>query len=234
MAFIILTAALCCLSLAAAAEKKILFREDFLTLDAWRPLIFPKIAKHSEYATEQSGGETYLKAGSNASASGLVLKREFAVRDYPYLRWKWKVDNVYSKGNPLERSGDDYPIRVYVIFRFDPDQAGFFDKVKYGIAKKLYGEYPPHSSLNYVWASRDAGTKMYANPYTDKAMMIVLQQGASHTGQWISEEVNMLEDYRKAFGSEPPAAASIAIMNDSDNTGEQSVSYVGFLEVFGR
>jgi hypothetical protein len=231
MAFIILTAALCCLSLQQQ-PKKILFRR---TSDprCVAASYFSKDREDSE-CCRTVGDETYLKAGSNASASGLVLKREFAVRRLSYLRWKWKVDNVYSKGNPLERSGDDYPIRVYVIFRFDPDQAGFFDKVKYGIAKKLYGEYPPHSSLNYVWASRDAGTKMYANPYTDRAMMIVLQQGAAHAGQWISEEVNMLEDYRKAFGSEPPAAASIAIMNDSDNTGEQSVSYVGFLEVFGR
>jgi hypothetical protein len=29
----------------------------------------------------------------------------------------------------------------------------------------------------------------------------------------------------------PPPIASLAIMNDSDNTGEKSVSYVDFMEV---
>ena len=39
------------------------------------------------------------------------------------------------------------------------------------------------------------------------------------------------DDYRKAFGKDPPKTASIAIMNDSDNTGEAAVSYVEFIEV---
>ena len=49
---------------------------------------------------------------------------------------------------------------------------------------------------------------------------------------WQDEEINILQDYRSAFGKEPPSIASIAIMNDSDNTGQQSVSYIDFIEVF--
>jgi hypothetical protein len=48
----------------------------------------------------------------------------------------------------------------------------------------------------------------------------------------VEEEANILEDYTKAFGAAPPAIASIAIMNDSDNTGESSVSYVDYIEVY--
>jgi hypothetical protein len=232
--FIILTALFCCLSLAAAKEKKVFFRENFETLDDWRPLLFPKIKNHTEYRIERSGDETYLKAVSRASASGLVLKKEFDVREYPFLRWKWKVDNLYAKAGRHEKAGDDYPIRIYVIFRFDPDKASFFEKVKYELAKKLYGEDPPDSSLNYVWSSRDTGGKIYDNPYSDRAKMVVMEQGAAHVGKWMTEETNMLDDYRKAFGIEPPASASIAIMNDSDDTGEYAVSYVDFLEVYGQ
>jgi Ca2+-binding EF-hand superfamily protein len=64
--------------------------------------------------------------------------------------------------------------------------------------------------------------------------MVVMEQGAAHVGKWMTEETNMLDDYRKAFGIEPPASASIAIMNDSDDTGEYAVSYVDFLEVYGQ
>jgi len=49
---------------------------------------------------------------------------------------------------------------------------------------------------------------------------------------WVDEEVNILDDYNKAFGKSPPSTASIAIMNDSDNTGEDSVSYIDFIEVY--
>jgi hypothetical protein len=30
----------------------------------------------------------------------------------------------------------------------------------------------------------------------------------------------------------PPATASIAIMSDSDNTGEQAVSYIDYIKVY--
>jgi hypothetical protein len=46
------------------------------------------------------------------------------------------------------------------------------------------------------------------------------------------ESVNIIEDYVKAFGVKPPEKAGIAIMNDSDNTGEQSVSYLDYIEVY--
>jgi len=39
--------------------------------------------------------------------------------------------------------------------------------------------------------------------------------------------VNVLEDYRRAFGEEPPRVRSVGIMSDSDNTGERTVAYYG-------
>jgi hypothetical protein len=50
--------------------------------------------------------------------------------------------------------------------------------------------------------------------------------------EWRDEEVDMVGDYEKAFGAKPPLRARIAIMNDSDNTGERAVSYLEFIEVF--
>ena len=35
----------------------------------------------------------------------------------------------------------------------------------------------------------------------------------------------MLDDYRKAFGDEPTAVSGIAIMTDTDNTGESAIAY---------
>jgi hypothetical protein len=61
--------------------------------------------------------------------------------------------------------------------------------------------------------------------------MIVLERGPARTGQWVEESVHILKDYRKAFGQDPPPTAALAIMNDSDNTGEAATSYVEFLEL---
>jgi hypothetical protein len=217
---------------AAAAEKQILFREDFRSLANWEHLFFPKITKHSTYTIENTGKHTLLKAESRASASAIVYKKMFNVYEYSRARWRWKVDNVHTKGNPRDKSGDDYPIRVYVMFQYNPQQADFTEKVSYGIAKTLYGKYPPHSTINYVWTGHEIPERIITSPYTDKAKMIIMEQGRNKVGEWVEETVNILEDYKNAFGKDPPATAGIAIMSDSDNTGESAVSYIEYIEVF--
>jgi hypothetical protein len=217
---------------AHALERTVFFHEDFATLDNWKPFLFPKIKRHTVYTIQKDGERHYLRAESNASASAIVYKDSFKVNDYPRVKWRWKVNSVYVKGNARLKSGDDYPLRVYVMFEYDPDKAGTFEKLKYGIAKKMYGAYPPESSLSYVWASREGPESMIVSPYTDRAMMVLLQKGSKNVGTWQDQEVNIVDDYQKAFGSKPPMRARIAIMNDSDNTGESSISFMEYIEVF--
>ncbi len=217
---------------ASAEDKSVFFRDNFETLDSWKPLYFKNIEKHTEYSIDKEGEGSYLKAESNASASGIVFKQEFSVFDYPKIRWRWRVSNIFLKGNATEKAGDDYPLRIYIIFKYDPETASFGRKFKYGVAKKLYGEYPPDSSLNYIWANRKHDERLITNTYALEAKMVLLQQGPDNAGQWIEQEVDIVEDYHRAFKKDPPATASIAIMNDSDNTGESAISYIDYIEVF--
>jgi hypothetical protein len=216
----------------AVAQSAVLLREEFRDLTQWRSVTFPKIKEHTDYTIEDQGRETVLRAESRASASAIVYRNPFNIYDYPRLRWKWKAMSVYEKGNARTKDGDDYPLRVYVLFEYDPDKAGFYDSIKYGLAKLLYGEYPPHSALNYIWANREGESGIITSTYASNAKMIVLEKGRKNLGRWIAEERNILNDYREAFGTDPPAMATLGIMNDSDNTKEASVSYVGFIEVY--
>jgi hypothetical protein len=214
-----------------AAGPAILFRENFESLAAWEPLTFPKIQAHSTYTVVQEDGKSYLKAESRASASALVYRRTFNVYENPRVRWRWKVEQLTDRGNPKEKAGDDYPIRVYVMFQYDSSRATFGERLKYGVAKAIYGKYPPYSTLNYVWTGHDIPERMIVSPYTEMARLIILRKGHQHVGQWVEESVNVLEDYRQAFGHDPPAIAGIAVMSDTDNTGGSAVAYLDFIEV---
>ena len=209
-----------------------LFREDFNDLIDWKPLYFPKIEKHSSYAIESNNSESYLKAESDASASAILYKKEFNVYEYPRVRWRWKAKNVYQNGDAKTKSGDDYPLRIYIVFKYDPEKAGFMEKLEYNAAKLIYGEYPPHSSLNYIWANKEYKERIITNVYTKKAKMVLLQKGDSNIGKWFIHDVNIIEDYQEAFGNDPPPIASVAVMNDSDNTGERSISYLDYIELY--
>lgn len=217
--------------MVASGRAEVLFREDFNTLDNWKPLYFPKIPRHTSYTIVSEGDGKCLRAESNASASGIVYNKTFKVYEYPRVHWRWKVESIYKNGNARTKVGDDYPIRVYILFQYDPSKAGFFDRAKYNAARRRYGEYPPHSTLNYIWANRKHETTVITNSYSKQSKMILLQQGKANIGKWMEEEVHILRDYRKAYGESAPAVASIAIMNDSDNTGEKSVSYIDYIEV---
>jgi hypothetical protein len=216
-----------------AAEGDVLFREEFTSLEAWRPLTFPKIERHSTYAVASNDekSEFWLRAESDRSASGIVWKRQFDVYAHPRLRWRWRVENTYVKGDATRKSGDDYPLRLYVMFQYDPSTASAGKRFKYGFAKAAYGEYPPDSGLNYVWESRENPAEFVVSPYTDAVVMFLKEKGPARAGQWVEEEADVLADYRKAFGKDPPRSASLAVMNDSDNTGEKGVSFIDWIEV---
>ena len=81
--------------------------------------------------------------------------------------------------------------------------------------------------MNYLWESKAPEGTMVPNPYTDRVIMMVVESGETKLNQWVSEERNIFEDYKKAFGQEPPMISGVAIMTDTDNTGESATAYYG-------
>ena len=199
----------------------------------WKPLTFKKIERHTSYTLVKDGETTVVKASANASASGLIRKITIDPKEYPIVQWRWKVSNLLQKGDVTRKEGDDYPARIYIAFEYDPKRLGFFEKAKYQGARLLYGEYPPLGAINYIWESRAPKGTVVPNPFTDRVKMIVVESGESMLNQWVSEERNIYEDYKKAFGDEPPAISGVAIMTDADNTDESAIAYYGDI-VFKR
>ena len=229
---VLLLAAMAVLPATARSQESLLFREEFETLDAWKPFTFKNIARHTVYTAVREGDTTIMKAASDSSASGLIWTRQFDVYKYPKVRWRWKIDSVYEHGNARMKEGDDYPLRIYIMFAYDPNEIGFLDRMKYRLAKQLYGEYPPLGTVNYIWANRDYDERVITNAWTDRAKMVLLREGDALAGEWVEEAIDILADYREAFGGNAPHMASIGIMNDSDNTGGQAVSYLDYIEVY--
>ncbi len=58
-------------------------------------------------------------------------------------------------------------------------------------------------------------------------MMVAVNSGPQNAGKWMTVKRDIVADYRKAFGEAPPAVIGIAIMSDSDNTGESATAWYG-------
>jgi len=193
----------------------------------WEALTFRKIERRTRYSVVREGDEHALKAESDASASGLYRPLDLDARVYRVLAWRWKVDNVLARADARRRDGDDYPARVYVAFRFEAETATLWERARYGAIKLLYGRYPPRHVINYIWDNRLAPGTALDNAYTDRAKMIVVESGSARVGQWVAEQRDVYADYKRLFGAEPPPIAGIAVMTDTDDTGERAVAYYG-------
>ncbi|HQU15806.1 MAG: hypothetical protein B7Z66_03445 [Chromatiales bacterium 21-64-14] len=193
----------------------------------WRPLRFPGIGKHTRYTLVQNGGQVVIRAQADASASGLVREVHIDPRVYPVLRWRWKITGVLAGTSLSRKDGDDAMARLYITFAYDPARLGPIDRLRYEAARLVYGSAPPLRALTYLWTGAGRIGAWAPNPSTDRVMMQVLETGGSRVGQWVTEERNLYQDYRRAFGEDPPMISGVAIMTDTDNTGGRTVSYYG-------
>ena len=200
--------------------------------DGWKPLTFKKIPKHTSYEVVKDGERAVVKAVSEASASGLTKPVRIDPREFPIVRWRWKIDHVLNGSDVALKAGDDFPARLYVTFEYDSQKVSFGKKLKYKAGRAIFGDIPI-GALNYIWETKTPVGTIVENAYTDFAQMIVVESGKHKVGAWVVEERNIYEDYKRAFGEEPPMINGVAIMTDTDNTKEEATAYYGDI-VFQR
>ncbi len=165
---------------------------------------------NTDYKLVKNGNQRVLRAKSKQAASGLVRNIKIDLRRTPYLHWRWKIANLPANDNEKTRAGDDFPVRVYLI------KSG-------GLA------FWNTHALNYVWSSQQPVETWWPNPFTEKAIMLVVESGATEVGQWREYRRNVAEDFKHTFGEIPAAIDSVAIMTDTDNTGTTVTAWYGDL-----
>ncbi len=121
----------------------------------------------------------------------------FSAREYPILTWKWRVNSLPEGAKEDKKDANDSGASVYIIFK---------------------GNFKLNNILKYVWSSTLPEGTVTGSPYNKNAKIIVLRSGGTDTGKWVTEKVNIRQDYKRLFGKEPPPVEGIAILSDADNT----------------
>lgn len=216
-----------------AADSAPLFRDDLENRTAWADWIFPKIPKTTAYAVVAGDDGSALRIVSDGAASGLLTQQAFTVpegRDYR-VRWRWRVDTLPSAPDPRTKPGDDYALRVYVIYERPEKEAGWLER--YALRKAPFHElgYLPVRSLAYVWTETPGLPKYFENPYTDRVIMLPNTYARAERGEWREVAIDPAGDYRRITGEEAPRRFRLAIMGDADNSASRSVAWLDWIEV---
>jgi hypothetical protein len=195
--------------------------KGFVVPKGWHLLRFRGTKTLTHYRPVEDGNNVYIRAESDGSAAVIYKIAEFDPREYPYIAWKWKVENVLEKGNAYTKKGNDFSVSLGIIFDYDPQRASVLKKIKYSFINLFYGVYPPDYVLLYVWGNgvHEKEGDIISSPYSKTVKMFVLENGSSHLYKWRTEERNILEDFKEAFGTYPKQrVGGIGIHTDSDNT----------------
>ncbi len=189
-------------ALPARAEVAIPVRPDLKTA-GWEMLGFNNIPE-TTFRTLDSGA---VEIAAVKSSSVLYLK----IADEPVpaarLAWDWQVTDPLPATDLSKTDGDDRVLSVYVAF----SDGSMASKLKAMMSPLMAGKV-----LNYVWGG-DKALDIPHPHFPDSGRLIVRRTADAKTGTWLSESVDLIKDYERAFGEAPPGVLYIGISGDSDD-----------------
>ncbi len=190
----------------AAEQDSLLLSEDFEAgLSAqWEEQGFPSIARHNVFSlASEPDGNHYLKVQSDRSSSAKGVHLAWSPRRCPHVSWRWRISNTIAAGDLTRKEADDAAAKLYVVFR-GPSYWNPLDK----------------RILVYLWDHRAPVGAIYPNAWLPaKERMVIVESGTSKVGQWVVEEVHLVNDFVRAFpGEEPGDVEAVALLADTDNT----------------
>lgn len=174
----------------------------------WKQRVFKG---QSDYRSVVLDQRSALQATTRESASLLFRQQTVDLKTTPILSWTWKITNIFAANtaeNNAEqtKAGDDFPARIYVVFRNGP----------------LPGDA---MAINYVWASAAPVGAYWPNPFQQSAIMMVVESGGQRAGSWITHTRNVAKDFKTLFGKDITTLHGYAVMVDGDNTGNTTTSW---------
>jgi hypothetical protein len=191
-------------------------RDALLVADPAAPIARAWTHQRFGAATEYTGavldGVAAIRAIGRNSASGLYREFSYRVTEHPWIEWTWRVDKLQQTADIRVKSKEDYAAALFLIF---------------GRPSMVNRDVP---TLAYVWTStRLREGSIVDSPYhPGTTRNIVVRSGDARLRQWLRERRNVVDDFRLAFGREPPENVEvIAFFTDNDQTGEPVDAYYG-------
>ena len=160
----------------------------------------------TEYSVGSNENGNYLKAIADNAASGLGKEIKIDLNKTPFINITWKVEKDIPGIDETAKKGHDFAARVFVI-------------------KKTGATALSNRAVNYVFSSnQDVGSNS-PSPYTKKSVDNVLATTKTNLNEWVTVKANVKEDFKKFHNLDVNELDGIAIMSDTDNSKQKSITY---------
>jgi hypothetical protein len=196
----------------------------------WMPVKINDQKKPTQYDLVDDQGTVVLHAVADGAASLLGHKVNFDLKAAPVMTWRWKTARLIPAADNAVASKEDSPVRIVLEFDGDKSKLSLADKSAFATGKFLSGRDLPYATLMYIWSNKEPAGKVIQNPRTTRVQMVVASSGESGVGQWQTLARNVVEDFRRAFNEEPGKLTGVAVLTDTDNTGDKTESWYGDIQ----
>lgn len=229
------SAGACLLLLAACAQAPLapstpLASSPPAAADEWQAVPLPG-KEATVYRWEQKQGRAAIAAVSESSASMYRRLLSRPASSLGEVSFSWWVQEKPLQASVANIDREDAAARVLFGFAGDVSKLPLRTRVMFELAEALTGEKPPYATLMYVWDANAPVGSVIVNPRSDRIRKIVVDSGVAELGRWRDHRRDLAADFRLAFGEDPGALNSVAVMTDSDNTGSRARSWYGPVEL---
>jgi hypothetical protein len=183
---------------------------------------------HAEWVIEE--GVHAIRLHSEGALTFLEKPVNISIKEYPIVTWRWKVENILEGVDEKTIEGDDHPIRIFFVFEPDKSKQSLWFRMKRFIyLDRVHGHPFGGRFTEYLWSSHHQPGDVIKDPGKPWQKLMVIEGGTHNLGKWMSYKMNLYEDYKKLYGEEPRRLIFIGILNDTDQTGQEAVSYIADL-----
>tara|TARA_B100000989_G_scaffold179195_1_gene134596 strand:- start:236 stop:883 length:648 start_codon:yes stop_codon:yes gene_type:complete len=160
----------------------------------------------TNYSLGNNDKGNFLRSEVKNGGSGLGKEVYVDLNKTPFLNITWKVEKDLSGINEKSKKGHDFAARFFVV--------------------KKTGLTPlSNKAINYVFSSNEEIGDFWSSPYTKSSIDYVLSSTKYNLNEWVTVKTNVKEDYKKLHNLEINILDGVAIMADSDQSKNQSISY---------
>ncbi len=158
------------------------------------------------YSVGSNDNGNYLKAIADNAASGLGKEIKIDLNKTPFINITWKIEKDIPGIDETAKKGHDFAARVFVI-------------------KKTGATALSNRAINYVFSSNQNVGSNSRSPYTKKSIDNVLATTKTNLNEWVTVKANVKEDFKKFHKLDVNELDGIAIMSDTDNSKQKSITY---------
>lgn len=172
-------------------------------------------------------GGPAVRLYSRGALTFLEKRVDIDLQKYPLVTWQWRVDNILEGIDERTPGGDDHPLRIFFVLEPDTASQSIWFRLKRLLyLDRLHGHAMGGRFTEYLWSSHLPAGTILPDPVKPWQKLIVVEGGKEKLGRWLTYRRDLRQDFIRLYGEEPRRLIFIGILNDTDASGLESLSYI--------